>query len=66
MNPLWWSVRSFTFTRRPSDPGPYTVLIADLNLDVETCVVRRVELTASPTGRNVHVYVDGKRYEEAK
>ena len=47
-------------TRRPSDPGPYTLLFADLMRDEER--VHHVELTASPTGKNLHVYVDGVRY----
>lgn len=57
---IQWEVHGLRFDRRPSDPGPYTVLIADL-VDAGADL-HRVELTASPTGKNVHVYVDGVRY----
>lgn len=55
-----WDVEGFRFNRRPSDPGPYTLLFADLMRDEER--LHHVELTASPTGKNLHVYVDGVRY----
>jgi hypothetical protein len=62
---IGWTVSGFRFMRRPSDPGPYVALNADL-VDDGAEVIRRVQLVASPSGRNVHVHVDGVRYEEAK
>lgn len=59
--PLRWEVDGLRFQRRPSDPGPYTVLRADLT-HPKVGVLHHVELTASPSGKNLHVYVDGERY----
>ena len=59
MGEFQWEVRGGRFNRRPSDSGPYT-LFADLMRDEER--LHHVELTASPTGKNLHVYVDGVRY----
>jgi len=58
---LTWEVGGHRITRRPSDPGPYVVLQADL-LGEEGDRLHHVELTASPSGRNLHVYIDGVRY----
>jgi hypothetical protein len=63
MNPFW-RVDGYRIRNRPRDPGMYVILKADLKDGDET--LRRVELTASPTGKNIHVYVDGKKYKEAK
>lgn len=45
--------RYFTFTRRPSDSGPYHILkvnIADRH---------ELQVSVSPAGRNVRVWFDG-------
>lgn len=52
--------RYLTFLRRVSDPGPYHVLIATV------ADKHRVEITCSPTGRSIHIHVDGKRWEPAE
>jgi len=60
---LQWEVWGGRFTRRPSDSGPYVLLRADLTRDGDT--LSRLQITASPKGRNVHVFVDGVRYVPA-
>lgn len=52
-------IRHFTFTAKPRDPGPYGVV------KIDTVNDRTIEVSVSPTGRNVHVYVDGKRWVPA-
>jgi len=61
MSDLSWRVDGLSFKRRPSDSGPYLVLRADLAHE-KAGVLHHVELTASPTGRNLHVYINGERY----
>jgi hypothetical protein len=46
--------RYFTWQRRDSDPGPYHTLKVDVGGRHE------VEITASPTGRSIHIHVNGK------
>ncbi len=58
---LRWEVRDYKLRRRSTDRDPYTILHAYL-CHPKVGTLHHVELTASPTGKNLHVYVDGKRY----
>lgn len=65
-----WEVRGWSFKRRPRDRYAYVGLVAYLrriNLvgDPVGRAIHRVEVSASPTGRSVQVYVDGVRYVPA-
>lgn len=64
MADLTWEVQGMQFQRRPSDPGPYVLLLCDLMRAEERA--HHVEITASPTGRKLHVFVDGVRYVPEK
>ncbi len=56
-----WEVSGFRLKRRTSDRYPYVFLDADL-VKPDGSLIHRVQLVASPTGRNVHVFIDGKSY----
>ena len=60
MSGLHWEVSGGHIARSASEK-PYTFLYADLMRDGHR--LRQVQLSASSTGRALHIYVDGVRYE---
>ena len=49
--------RLLSFTGRKRDTRPYYCL------KVNVADKHHVEITCSPTGRSIHIYVDGERWE---
>lgn len=62
-----WDVRGWALKRRPRDRYAYVgfrACVHPINAVGDTLgrPIHRVEVTASPTGKNVHVFVDGVPY----
>ncbi len=55
------ALRHFTFTLNP-DGGVYEQVEASWRSGARP---RKAEITVSPTGRSVHVYVDGEKWSKA-
>lgn len=67
-NRVNWAVQGWTFNNRPRDPGPYVVLDAYLMPGLpgecdQHDHLHHIRATSSPTGKTVHVEVDGVVYE---
>lgn len=54
-----WEGEAYAFSPRAGS-GKYR------NLRITTPAGKTVELTESPTGRRLHIYVDGEPYEKSK
>lgn len=54
-----WEGEAYIFSPR-SGSGDYR------NLRITTPFGRTIEITESPTGRRLHIYVDGEPYERSK